>query len=205
MVPALKALANPLGISLFQAGVLGAVRVGSAASAEVCRHNRRRAPSSRRISTTNGCCTKLIVPSGRRVSGHTPPGEKLYIQVRKSTIATEQVIVFLRHLLRHIRLWPIMIFWDGGRPHKSDPTRAFVGAHPRLETHRFPGCTLALNPGEWEWRHLKIHELASYAPHDVKELGRELRRAVARIRVRPKLIRSFVADTHPYDQGTDGH
>ncbi|MGI0131470.1 MAG: hypothetical protein ACREEC_15205 [Thermoplasmata archaeon] len=39
----------------------------------------------------------------------------------------------------------------------------------------------------------------SYAPHDVKELGRELRRAIVRMRVRPKLIRSFVAATHLYD------
>lgn len=73
VVPALKALENLLGVSLFQAGVLWSVRGRSAASAGVCRHNRRRgAPSSRRISTGNGCRTKLIVPSGRRVSGHNP-------------------------------------------------------------------------------------------------------------------------------------
>jgi len=58
----------------------------------------------------------------------------------------------------------------------------------------FPGTVY-----EWVWRHLKSHELASYAPHDVKELSRELRRAVVRMRVRPKLIRSFVAATHLYD------
>jgi hypothetical protein len=56
-----------------------------------------------------------------------------------------------------------------------------------------------LNPDEWVWRHLKIHELASYAPHDEKELSRELRRAVVRMRVRPELIRSFVDATHLYD------
>ena len=72
-------------------------------------------------------------------------------------------------------------------------------AHPRLEVHRFPGYSPELNPDEWVWAHLKKHELASYAPRDVVELSRELRRAVARMRVRPGLIRSFVAATHRYD------
>jgi transposase len=109
------------------------------------------------------------------------------------------MVEFLEHLLRHIRRRPIMVFWDGGRPHHSDETRAFLRAHPRIEAHRFPGYSPELTPDEWVWRHLKNHELASYAPHDVKELSRELRRAVVRMRVRPKLIRFFVAATHLYD------
>jgi transposase len=78
-------------------------------------------------------------------------------------------------------------------------TRAFLRVHPRIEAHRFPGNRPELNPDEWVCRYLKNHELASYAPHDVKELSRELRRAVVRMRVRPRLIRSFVAVTHLYD------
>ena len=147
--------------------------------------------------------TPVLVHQGRwpkfsAISGVTPRG-KLYIHVRKSTIATEQAIQFLRHLLRPIRRRPIMIFWDGGRPHKSDATRAFLKAHPRVEVHRFPGYSPELNPDEWVWRHRKIHELASYTPHDVKELARELRNAGKRMRVRPKLIRSFVAASHLYE------
>lgn len=147
--------------------------------------------------------TPVLVHQGRwpkfsAISGVTPRG-KLYIQVHKETIATDQVIEFLRHLLHHIRRRPIMVFWDGGRPHRSEATRSFLRAHPRLEAHRFPGYSPELNPDEWVWRHLKNHELASYAPHDVKELSRELRRAVVRMRVRPRLIRSFVAATHLYD------
>jgi len=147
--------------------------------------------------------TPVLVHQGRWpkfsvISGVTPRG-KLYIQVHKDTLATEQVIEFLQHLLRHIRRRPIVVFRDGGRPHRSDETRAFLRAHPRNEAHRFPGSSPELNPDEWVCRHLKNHELASYAPHDVRELGRELRRAVVRMRVRPKLIRSFVAAAHLYD------
>ncbi len=147
--------------------------------------------------------TPVLIHQGRwpkfsAISGVTPRG-KLYIQVHKDTIATDQVVEFLQHLLRHIRRRPILLFWDGGRPHHSDVTRAFLRAHQRIEAHRFPGYSPELNPDEWVWRHLKNHELASYAPHDVKELSRELRRAVVRMRVRPRLIRSFVAATHLYD------
>jgi hypothetical protein len=122
--------------------------------------------------------TPVLVHQGRwpkfsAISGVTPRG-KLSIQLRKRPIAIGQVIAFLRPLLRHIRRRPIMIFWDGRRPHKSDATRAFMRAHPRLEAHRFPGYSPELNPDEWVWWHLKIHELASQAPHDVEELGWEL-------------------------------
>ena len=72
-------------------------------------------------------------------------------------------------------------------------------AHPRLEVHRFPGYSPELNPDEWVWAHLKKHELANYAPQDVQELSRELRRAIVRMRVRPKLICSFVTASHLYD------
>ena len=147
--------------------------------------------------------TPVLIHQGRwpkfsAISGVTPKG-KLYIQLHKDTVATEEVVEFLHHLLRHIRRRPIMIFWDGGRPHWSEGTTAFVKAHRRLEVHRFPGYSPELNPDEWVWAHLKKHELASYAPQDVEELSRELRRAVVRMRVRPKLIRSFVAATHLYD------
>jgi hypothetical protein len=38
-----------------------------------------------------------------------------------------------------------------------------------------------------------------YAPHDVRELRRGVRLSVVRMRVRPRLIRSFVAASHLYD------
>ncbi|MGI0132392.1 MAG: transposase [Thermoplasmata archaeon] len=68
--------------------------------------------------------TPVLIHQGRwpkfsAISG-VPPRGKLFIHVRESTIATPQVIQFLRHQLRHIRRRPIMIFWDGGRPHKSN-------------------------------------------------------------------------------------
>jgi transposase len=137
-------------------------------------------------------------PKFSAISGITPAG-RLYMNVHKSSIKGPQVIEFLDHLQRHIRRRPIMVFWDSGPHHRSKLVQAYLAAQRRLEVHRFPGYSPELNPDEWVWSHLKQHELASYAPHDVMELSRELRRAIVRMRVRPGLIRSFVAATHLYD------
>ncbi len=147
--------------------------------------------------------TPVLIHQGRwpkfsAISGVTPRG-RLYFRVHPRSICGPQVIAFLHHLLRHIRCRPIMIFWDSGPYHRSKVVRAFLATQPRLEVHRFPGYSPELNPDEWVWGYLKKHELASYAPHDVRKLRRGVRLSVMRIRVRPSLIRSFVAARHLYD------
>jgi len=147
--------------------------------------------------------TPVLVHQGRwpkfsAISGVTPTG-RLYFRVYESSIRGLKVVAFLRHLLRHVRRRPIMVFWDSGPHHRAKVVRAFLATQPRLEVHRFPGYSAELKPDEWGWSHLKNHELASYAPHDVHELRRGVRFSVMRMRVRPKLIRSFVATSHLYD------
>ncbi len=151
--------------------------------------------------------TPVLLHQGRwpkfsAISGVTPAG-RLYFRVHEDSIRGPQVIAFLRHLHRHIRRRPIMVFWDNGPHHRSVVVREFLEAHPRLEVHRFPGYSPELNPDEWVWSHLKNHELASYAPHDVRELRRGVRLGVMRMRDRPALIRSFVDATHLYEVSTD--
>jgi transposase len=143
--------------------------------------------------------TPVLVHQGRwpkfsAISGVTPRG-KLFFRAHKNAINGARAVAFLRHLLRHIRRRPILIFWDNGQPHRSKLVKAFLLEHPRLEVHRFPGYSPELNPDEWVWSHLKKHELASTAPRDLPELRRGLRRAVMRMRVRPALIRSFYRAT----------
>jgi|SRR5579875_473236 len=137
-------------------------------------------------------------PKFSAIRGVTPRGRH-YFRVHERSICGPQVIAFLRHLLRHIRRRPILVFGDRGPHHRSKLVRGFLAPQPRLEVHRFPGDSPELNPDEWVWRHLKRHELASYAPHDVRELRRGVRLLGMRMRVRPKLIRSFVEASHLYD------
>lgn len=116
---------------------------------------------------------------------------KLYILVRPGTIATKQVLVFLRHLLRHVR-GRIIVVWDNINPHRAVAVRGFVADHDRLSLEFLPPYSPELNPDEWLWRYLKHVELANFAPLDLAELKVALRSAVQRIRMRPRLMRSFL-------------
>lgn len=136
--------------------------------------------------------TPVLVHQGRwpkvsAIGGITARG-RLYLKIRKGSIRGPQVIAFLRHLQRHIRRRPIMVFWDNGQPHRAKLVRAFLEKNPRLEAHRLPPYSPELNPEEWVWAHLKKHELASFAPHDLKELKRGVRLAIVRMRDRPELL-----------------
>jgi putative transposase len=136
--------------------------------------------------------TPVLVHPGRwpkfsAIGGITHRG-RLYLKVRKESIRGPQVIAFLQHLQRHIRRRPIMVFWDNGQPHRSKLVREFLAKNPRREAHRLPAYSPELNPEEWVWARLKKHELASFAPHDLKGLRRGIRWAVVRMRDRPRLL-----------------
>lgn len=114
------------------------------------------------------------------------------MMVRQGTIATEQVLVFVKHLLRHIR-GRLILIWDNLSTHKARSVRELVAVHKiRLSMEYLPAYAPELNPDEWVWRHLKHVELANFAPDDLPELKKALRSAVQRVRMRPKLMRSFL-------------
>ncbi len=114
------------------------------------------------------------------------------MMVRRGTIATEQVLVFVKHLLRHIR-GRLILVWDNLNTHKARSIRKLVAAHKtRLSMEYLPAYAPELNPDEWVWRHLKQVELANFAPDDLDKLKQGLRSAVQRVRRRPKLMRSFL-------------
>jgi transposase len=130
-------------------------------------------------------------PKFSAISGVSDRG-KLYILVRRGTIATPQVLVFLRHLLRHVR-GRIILVWDNVKPHKAVSVRRFVHDHSgRISLEYLPPYSPELNPDEWVWRYLKQVELANFAPLDLAELKVALRGAVQRVRMRPRLMRSFL-------------
>jgi putative transposase len=117
---------------------------------------------------------------------------KLYILVRPGAIATKQVLVFLRHLLRHVR-GRIILVWDNVNTHKAVAVKRFAEKNShRLSLEYLPPYSPELNPDEWVWRYLKHVELANFAPLNLGELKVALREAVQRIRMRPSLMRSFL-------------
>jgi putative transposase len=117
---------------------------------------------------------------------------RVFLLVRRGTIATQEVLVFLRHLLRHIQ-GKVIVLFDNLNTHKSRAVKRFVAEHRgRLSLEYFPAYAPELNPAEWLWRHLKRVELANGAPKDTGNLRSNIARAMTHVRKRPRLRRSFL-------------
>lgn len=114
----------------------------------------------------------------------------LYMHVHPVNITGAEIVVFLRHLLRHLR-GPVELLWDGGSIHRRDDVKAFLSRHPRLHVHRFPAYAPELNPDEFVWTKLK-HDLANGAPEHIRHLDPQLRRAFRRVHGSQQLLWSCI-------------
>jgi transposase len=132
-----------------------------------------------RISAISGV---TVSPSRRRLG--------LYIQFHTTNITGQEVLAFLRHLLRHLR-GNVELLWDGGSIHRRKDVRAFLAHQKRLRVHRFPGYAPQLNPDEFVWTKAK-HDLSNSTPKDIHELETTLRRSIRRIKSSQRLLWSCI-------------
>ena len=79
-----------------------------------------------------------------------------------------EVAAFLRHLLKHLRGFVIVI-WDNGRCHKGDAMRTFLRRYKRIHLEAFPPYAPELNPNEGVWNQTRT-TLANGRPDDPQEL-----------------------------------
>ena len=116
------------------------------------------------------------------IGGITPHG-RLFMQTQEPAYHSEDVVGFLRVLLRKIR-GKLLVRWDGAPIHRGQPIQDFLrrGAAKRLHLERLPGYTPDLNPAEGIWTYLKRVELANRCCADLATLGLALRRAKERLR-----------------------
>lgn len=104
----------------------------------------------------------------------------------------ERVIDFLVELLRHYRRGRLIIIWDHLSAHIAALVNAFLEASPRLERHYLPAYAPELNPVEYVWTQLKVHELANFAPANAEELHRKAKEKAMALQDRQDLIQSFL-------------
>jgi transposase len=125
------------------------------------------------------------------ISAISPAG-KLYFYSQDRAINSDDVIMFLEHLLREVP-GRMVIIWDGAPIHRSRTIREFLtkGASQRLHLERLPAYAPELNPDEGLWQHLKGVELRNVCCFHLPQLRGELRDAVKRVRRKPCLIQSF--------------
>jgi transposase len=111
-----------------------------------------------------------------------------YFQLFPKSIRSPQVIEFLGHLKRYLRR-PVLVIWDRLSSHKSRMTQQWIREHKGwIHTEYLPAYAPELNPVEYLWGYWKQHELPNVCPRDYWELDDRARRALKRIRRRPRIL-----------------
>ena len=89
-------------------------------------------------------------------------------------IGQDEVVAFLRQVLRHIRGHLIAIL-DNSNTHRGGPLGDLCRRTPRLHLEYFPSYAPDLNPDEAVWALLK-GKLANGRPDDLRELEKDLQK-----------------------------
>ena len=114
---------------------------------------------------------------------------KLYMMEQERAFKGEDVVRFLKHLLRQIP-GKLLLIWDGSAIHRGGAVKDFLasGASWRLKLEQLPGYAPDLNPDEGIWKHLKRVELKNLCCESLAELKVELRKAKERLRHKREVI-----------------
>lgn len=107
----------------------------------------------------------------------------LYYLLFYDNIGQEEVCLFLRELLRHLR-GPVIVLLDNSSTHHGEPLTRLLRRHPRLRVEHFPAYAPELNPDEGVWS-LAKHDLANSCPKNAEDLMGSVIRAIDDIRSSP--------------------
>ena len=132
---------------------------------------------------------KISLISGVSVS---PQQQRLglYYWLFYDNLGQEEVMLFLRELLRHLR-GQVMVLLDNSTIHKGEPIEELRRQHPRLHIEYFPSYAPELNPDEGVWCQAK-GSLANGCSKDLEELTEDVMRAVDAIKSSPDKLRACI-------------
>lgn len=153
-------------------------------------------PARVRTYAPRGQTPILTVPLTRdhlsAISALTPQG-RAFLQVQEHAFSSEDVVAFLRQLLRHIPT-KLLVIWDGAPIHRSKVIKDFLasGAARRILLERLPGYAPELNPVDGLWGYLKHRELGNVCCHNLPHLHAEIKGAYRRFHRKRHLVRSFI-------------
>ena len=104
------------------------------------------------------------------------------------SIKQEQTVEFLKALKAHLKL-PLLVIWDGSRPHRSLLVRDYLDSlHGHIQIAFLPPYAPDLNPVEFLWAWLKRHALANYCPNTLHELHHTARNKLKSAQKRQSII-----------------
>jgi len=141
-----------------------------------------------RLNLIGGLC---VTPARRKI--------KLYLQSHRTSIRGEEVIAYLKHILRHIP-GSIILVWDKHPIHRRRQVKEFLGHHPRVQVYEFPTSAPELNPTEFVWAQIS-ESTAGTAPRDGAELSSHVHAGIARTRrSQPRLWACIHASDLPWNR-----
>lgn len=122
------------------------------------------------------------------IGGITPDG-RLFMQMQERGYKAEDVIRFLRMLLRKIP-GKLLVVWDGSPIHRAEVVKQFLATPmgKRVHLERLPGYAPELNPQEQVWNLLKRRELKNLCCQSLTHLKHALVRAKERLRHRKPIL-----------------
>jgi len=116
---------------------------------------------------------------------------ELYFTIYPYDITGAEVILFLNMLSK--RIPRMMLLWDNASIHRSSEVKEYLYMmRQKLETRRFPAYAPELNPDEYIFSHIKCKELANFCPENEEEMELGLRKAIARMVMKPGLIKQLM-------------
>ncbi len=108
---------------------------------------------------------RLAVGVDRR-GGHINYLFRLY----QGSVKKDQVVEVLKPLKAHLEQ-PLLIIWDGARPHRSAMVRQYLDSlDGHIQMTFLPPYCPELNPVEYLWAWLKRHAIANFCPKNPDEL-----------------------------------
>ncbi|PQV42990.1 transposase [Paraburkholderia sp. BL21I4N1] len=84
----------------------------------------------------------------------------------EGSVKKEQVVEFLKALKAHLKQ-PLLIIWDGARPHRAAMIREYLvdSLDGHIHVAFLPPYSPELNPVEYLWAWLKRHAIANFCPN----------------------------------------
>lgn len=114
----------------------------------------------------------------------------LYCHLYEDNMQGEDVLTFLRHLLRQVR-GHLIVLLDNGTIHRGEPVQELLTRTSRLHVVSFPAYAPELNPDEGVWNHLK-RTLATGRPDTQAELMDVLANEICHLGASPRLLRGCI-------------
>lgn len=140
------------------------------------------------VGQTPGLRVPLTRDHISAIGALTPEG-RLFMQTQDHSYKGEDVVRFLKQLLRQIP-GKLLIVWDGSAIHHCQAIKDFLarGAASRIHLERLPAYAPEFNPQEGVWNLLKRRELKNVCCKDLSQLDYELLLARARLRHRKQTL-----------------